>query len=223
LILIDARILFDTSLKSASKFLGFREWLASIQIRIFEPQFRSPCLGRPTAKEDRMKHRRGFETAKAAATAETARRRMRHRVQGSDRKNSRSSAWDFASDWQANTYAQNALNQAAFGHGWHRLRDCDPHLNRPTARQANRPRATSPTNPNSITAPILAGLMEFEDRAEPSEVTRPDQTLAALKEPYHPFGEANSIGHVHLRPSKQLACGLLLPRRDGRVIHRCWR
>jgi len=114
-----------------------------------------------------MKHRRGFETAKAAATAETARRRMRHRVQGSDRKNSRSSAWDFASDWQANTYAQNALNQAAFGHGWHRLRDCDPHLNRPTARQANRPRATSPTNPNSITAPILAGLMEFEDRAEP--------------------------------------------------------
>src|SRR5271163_2811154 len=63
----------------------------------------------------------------------------------------------------------------------------------------------------------------FEDRADPSEVTRPDQTLAALKEPYHPFGEANSIGHVHLRPSKQLACGLLLPRRDGRVIHRCWR
>jgi hypothetical protein len=36
----------------------------------------------------------------------------------------------------------------------------------------------------------------FEDRTHPSEITRPNRTLAALIEPYHPFGEANSSWHL---------------------------
>src|ERR1700722_11892667 len=44
--------------------------------------------------------------------------------------------------------------------------------------------------------------------------------LAALENPYHPFGEATSVGHVHLRPAEQFARGLHLLRRERRVTHR---
>src|SRR5277367_2433194 len=76
----------------------------------------------------------------------------------------------------------------------------------PSPKQGSWRRASPPSirlpEPHGRLAAVLGYELDagrFEDRTHPSEVTRPDQTLAALKKPDYPFGEANSIGHVHLR------------------------